>query len=88
MAGVEQSKLAIKAGISISVLQKIGLSVLPDASLVNDVRTVKDALEQFGIRFIPENGGGLGVRLKFTVSDVRRIATLEDEGGIVGDDDI
>ena len=35
-----------------------------------------------------EAGGmGAGVRLKFTRTDVRQIARLESEGGVVGSDD-
>jgi len=33
------------------------------------------------------DGMGAGVRLKFTRQDVRQIARLEGEGGIVGSDD-
>lgn len=46
------------------------------------------SLEAAGAVFIPENGGGAGVRLKFTRSEARRIATLESEGGIVAEDDV
>lgn len=46
------------------------------------------ALEHGGVRLIPENGGGAGVRLKFTRSEVARIATLETEGGIIAEDDV
>ncbi|MCO5162980.1 MAG: XRE family transcriptional regulator [Mesorhizobium sp.] len=49
---------------------------------------LKAALEAAGAVFIPENGGGVGVRLKFTRSEARRIATLESEGGIAADDDV
>lgn len=57
----------------------------PDA----DTRlAIRRALEDAGVVFLPENGGGVGVRLKFTASETKRIATLESEGGIVGHDDI
>lgn len=46
------------------------------------------ALERAGAVFIPENGGGAGVRLKFTRSEARRIAVLEGEGGLTGNDDV
>jgi transcriptional regulator with XRE-family HTH domain len=49
---------------------------------------LKSALEAAGAVFIPENGGGVGVRLKFTRSEARRIAVLEGEGGIAADDDV
>jgi hypothetical protein len=36
--------------------------------------------------FIGENGGGIGVRLKFTAAEARQIARLEGEGGPVAND--
>ncbi|MCR5855475.1 XRE family transcriptional regulator [Mesorhizobium sp. J428] len=45
-------------------------------------------LEAAGAVFIPENGGGAGVRLKFTRSETRRLSVLESEGGIAADDDV
>ncbi len=52
------------------------------------VEALAAALEHGGVRLIPENGGGAGVRLKFTRSEVARIATLETEGGIIAEDDV
>lgn len=52
------------------------------------IMRLRGALEQAGIVFIPENGGGAGLRLKFTASEAKRIATLEGEGGLVGLDDV
>jgi len=49
---------------------------------------LQDALEAAGAVFIPENGGGAGVRLKFSRSETKRIAVLESEGGIAADDDV
>ncbi|MFH1796920.1 MAG: XRE family transcriptional regulator [Pseudomonadota bacterium] len=49
---------------------------------------LKAALEAAGAVFIPENGGGAGVRLKFSRSETKRIAVLESEGGIAADDDV
>ena len=57
----------------------------PDDAAIAQLR---GALETAGIVFIPENGGGAGVRLKFTASEAKRIATLEGEGGLVGLDDV
>lgn len=36
--------------------------------------------------FIPDNGGGIGVRLKFSKSVAKGIDILENEGGIVARD--
>lgn len=52
------------------------------------IRAIAEALETAGVVFIPENGGGVGVRLKFTASEAKRIASLENEGGAVGLDDV
>ncbi len=46
------------------------------------------ALESGGAVFIWENGGGLGVRLKYARRDVRALNKWEGEGGPVGDDDV
>ena len=49
---------------------------------------LKGSLEAAGAVFIPENGGGVGVRLKFNRSETKRISILEGEGGIAADDDV
>jgi hypothetical protein len=50
---------------------------------------LRQGLETFGAVFMPEDAhGGIGVRLKFTRSEARRISTLENEGGPPGDDDV
>jgi len=54
----------------------------------SDKRRVRVALEKGGVIFIPENGGGAGVRLKFSRREVRAINRWEGEGGTVGEDDI
>jgi hypothetical protein len=51
-------------------------------------RRIRDALEEGGVVFIPENGGGAGVRLKFSRREARAINRWEGEGGTVGEDDI
>lgn len=64
---------------------EVGLSDLPGT----DKTRLRQALEEGGAVFLPEDeGGGHGVRLKFTARDVRAIARLEGEGGPVGDDDV
>lgn len=52
------------------------------------VAAIAAALESAGIVFLAENGGGVGVRLKFTASEARRIAVLESEGGVTGLDEV
>jgi transcriptional regulator with XRE-family HTH domain len=51
------------------------------------VETVRAVLEAAGIVFIPEGDGGAGVRLKFSRRETAAIDNLENEGGIVGEDD-
>lgn len=53
-----------------------------------DIEAIRRGLEEAGIVFIPENGGGVGVRLKFNASEARRLAILESEGGIAALDDV
>lgn len=52
------------------------------------VLAIQAALEQHGAVFLPENGGGVGVRLKFTKSETKRIGVLESEGGLSRNDDV
>lgn len=51
-------------------------------------RALREALEAGGAVFIPENGGGRGVRLKYSSRDVRAVNKWEAEGGPVGEDDV
>ncbi|MCC2690760.1 MAG: helix-turn-helix family protein [Rhizobiaceae bacterium] len=52
------------------------------------IAALESALEEAGALFIPENGGGAGVRLKFNSSITRRIGVLENEGGSSRLDDV
>lgn len=50
---------------------------------------LRHGLEALGAVFLAEDQhGGVGVRLKFTRSESRRISALENEGGPVGEDDV
>ena len=51
-------------------------------------RRLCSTLEQGGAVFIAENGGGVGVRLKYARRDVRGINKWESEGGRSGEDDV
>lgn len=51
-------------------------------------RRLLEALESRGAVFIWENGGGLGVRLKYTRRDARAVNKWEGEGGTAGEDDV
>jgi len=51
-------------------------------------RRLRATLEAAGVIFISENGGGAGVRLKFSREEVWEVNRWEDEGGVAGEDDI
>ena len=51
-------------------------------------RRLRATLEAAGVVFISENGGGAGVRLKFSREEVWEVNRWEDEGGMTGEDDI
>ena len=78
-------ELAELSGVSASAIGRIerGGAVGRDK-----VAAVKAALEREGIVFLPEDSRGVGVRLKFTRREVRALDTMENEGGIVADDDV
>ncbi len=81
-----RDRLAIAAGVSIDTIEAFERKLEnPDRE---HILALQSALEKAGAVFIAENGGGIGVRLKFTRSETRRIATLEGEGGIVAHDDV
>ncbi|WP_065375695.1 hypothetical protein [Ensifer adhaerens] len=52
------------------------------------ILSLKHALENAGAVFLPEGERGIGVQLKFTRSEARRLSILESEGGVVGDDEV
>ena len=65
LLGWSQEKLAQEAGTHANTI--VGMERHEDAPLTNSVRIihkVQSALEQAGVCFLPENGGGVGVRLK------------------------
>jgi hypothetical protein len=51
-------------------------------------RRLRAALEAAGVMFISDNGGGAGVRLRFSREEVWEVNRWEDEGGVAGEDDI
>jgi transcriptional regulator with XRE-family HTH domain len=59
----EQRDLAERSGVSLPTIQrmeKLGM----ERSQAGNAERVQRALEDGGIEFIPENGGGVGVRLR------------------------
>ncbi|WP_169288198.1 XRE family transcriptional regulator [Chelativorans sp. ZYF759] len=81
-------RLARLTGLDDRTIQAVEDSRVQPAGPAEAVAAMCTALENSGIRFIPDNGGGEGVRLKFSRSESRRLATLEGEGGIVAEDDV
>ena len=51
-------------------------------------RRLQSTLEGLGAVFIPEDERGVGVRLKFTASERKRLQNLENEGGYARPDDV
>jgi hypothetical protein len=78
--------LARKADVDVAAIEAFERKLGKPTS--DDRRKLEQALMDGGAVFIAENGGGVGVRLKFSPADVRRIATLEGEGGTVAMDDV
>lgn len=64
MLGMTQAELAKLAGMSVTGLNNLERRLSdPKASTLRSVQT---ALEEAGVEFIPESGGGAGVRLRNT----------------------
>jgi transcriptional regulator with XRE-family HTH domain len=63
LLGLGQAELAERSSISVPTLKRMEASDGPAAGLVNNVAAVRRALEDLGIEFVEENGGGPGVRL-------------------------
>ena len=59
-------ELAEKAGVGLSTVQRAEQGDGPVTMIRANADAIRRALEAAGIEFIPENGGGAGVRLKQT----------------------
>jgi len=89
LAGISRPDLANAAGISVRTLTHLEASGSVPIKFPPHALALRQALEAFGVMFIPESDSiGAGVRLKFLRRDVKQIDRLENEGGIVGDDDV
>ncbi|MCJ2131560.1 helix-turn-helix domain-containing protein [Methylobacterium sp. E-045] len=64
LTGMGQTDLASAASISVPTLKRMEASDGPAAGMANNVRAVISVLETAGIEFIPENGGGAGIRFR------------------------
>lgn len=79
-------QVAGKAGVSSQVIHDFESKLADPGEAAK--RRLFVALEAAGAVFIPENGGGLGVRLKYSRRDVRGVRKWESEGGPAGEDDV
>lgn len=57
-----QEELAEKASVSVTTLRNYERGAT--APMTNNLNAIRAALEAAGVVFIPENGGGAGVRLR------------------------
>lgn len=62
LVGMTQDELATRAGLSTQTIKRMEAMGTARSSAGN-VEAVQRALEAAGVQFIPENGGGAGVRL-------------------------
>jgi len=64
MLRLEQSRLAEMAGVSLPTIKRLEKIEGAVSGHVGTIEAIKSALESAGIEFLPENGGGPGVRLR------------------------
>ena len=79
-------QLAEVAGVELEVIRHLEARFRRPRA--DQQRQIRKALEDGGVVLIAENGGGVGVRLKFSRKEVRAINRWEHEGGTTGEDDI
>jgi transcriptional regulator with XRE-family HTH domain len=88
LVGVSQADFAAACGLEADTLCRLEAGGNAHVSPAADVDAVMRGLGHFGVLIVEEaDGMGAGVRLKFTRADVRQIARLEGEGGVIGSDD-
>ena len=63
MLGLSQADLAARIGVSTKTIMRAEGAANPPAS-AEAMSAIRAALEAAGVEFIPENGGGAGVRLR------------------------
>ena len=65
LVGMGQAELAEKANVAVATLRRMESDAVgPERSQAGAVSRVREVLETAGVQFIPENGGGAGVRLR------------------------
>lgn len=83
---LSREQLAEVSGVPVQTIADFEIG--REVSAHNVLARLQAALEEGGAVFIPENGGGLGVRLKFNSREVRAINKWEGEGGNPAEDDV
>jgi predicted transcriptional regulator len=63
MLRIEQKELAARAGVSVETIKRIEGKLGPAPAYASTISAIRAALETAGVVFIPQNGGGPGVRL-------------------------
>ncbi len=61
LLGLSQEEVAKAASVGLSTLKNFEAG--KSAPMQNNLQAIQRALEAAGVQFIPENGGGAGVRL-------------------------
>lgn len=88
LVGVSSADFAAACGLSVETLTRLETAGSAWVRSEAETEAVKRGLDHFGVVIVEEaDGMGAGVRLKFTRSDVKQIARLEGEGGMIGSDD-
>ncbi|HWL06452.1 MAG TPA: helix-turn-helix transcriptional regulator [Xanthobacteraceae bacterium] len=63
LLGLTQAEVALRSKLSVPTLKRMEASEGPIAAMQNNVDSLVRTLEEAGVEFIAENGGGAGVRL-------------------------
>lgn len=88
LTGINREDFAAAVGVTPEAITSMEANGSARLHSQSDAEAVCRAFDKFGIVVLGEEDGmGAGVRLKFTRQDVRQIARLEGEGGVVGSDD-
>lgn len=86
LAKIDQARLANQAGLTAASVAdfEAGIQSLDEPALAKLV----DALQHFGVEFLPEDNTGAGLRLKFNRQETGQILDWEGEGGTPGEDKV
>lgn len=88
LVGVGVADFAKACGLAESELARLETAGSAWIQDEKHIEAVLLGLDHFGVVLVEEcENMGAGVRLKFTRSDVRQIAFLEGEGGVIRSDD-